>query len=236
MIVALIAGAVIGGWAGAYMRGSGMFYSDLFVGAMLLVVVAIAGVGAAVATYTERRELARALTGFVVMTVVATAALFIISPPYRGSNPGTEYFGRATMHADELPPFEWSMGARCKILDGGASVFSAEMNLREYADHDVGAAMQFIPSGSWPRPGISISLWTPPESPAFYAADFGSGAEVVLDSADGLRGHVEFALDRAPDQFRSPRPDEPDQLTGTLDWDCTVPPSLSPSSTTRQAG
>ena len=37
MVVALIAGAVIGGWAGAYMHGSGMFYSDLFVGAMLLV-------------------------------------------------------------------------------------------------------------------------------------------------------------------------------------------------------
>ena len=232
MVIALMAGAVIGGRAGSYMHGSGMFYSDLFVGAMLLVVVAIAGVGAAVASRTARRELARTLTGFVAMTVVATAALFIISPPYRGPNPGTEYFGRATMHADELPPFEWSMGARCKILDGGASVFSAEMNLLEYLEQSIGAAMQFIPSGSWPRPGISISLWTMPESPAFYAADFGNGADVVMDSADGLRGHVQFALDRVPDQFRSPRPDEPDHLTGTLEWDCTVPPSLPPLSTT----
>lgn len=229
MVVALIAGAVIGGWAGAYMHGSGMFYSDLLVGAVVLVVIAIAGVGAAVATHTERSDMARILAGFMVMTVVATGALFIISPPYRGPNPGIEYFGRATMRIAELPPFEWPMGSRCKILDNETSVFSAEVNLRTKAKQQVGASMGFVPSGWRPQPGIGISLVTmeenSPISPAFYNANFGSGAEVVLDSADGLRGHLSFSADRVPDQSRSPKPEEPAHLTGTLEWDCTLPPS-----------
>jgi hypothetical protein len=224
MVVALLSGAAIGGWAGAYMRGSGMFYSNLFVGAVLLVVVAIAGVGAVAATRTKRRELARALTGFATVAVVAAATTFTTSSPYRGVNPGTTFDGSATMRTAELPPFEWPMGSRCLIRDDETSVFSAEVNLRYATEQTIGAAMQFMPSGSWKRPGISISLLTMPDTPAFYAADFGNGAEVELDSADGLRGRVKFALDRAPDQFRSPRPDEPARLTGNLEWDCTVPP------------
>jgi len=227
MVVALIAGAVIGGWAGAYMRGSGLFYSDLFVGAILILIVAIAGVAAA--ARTPRDETARALAGFAVMTVVATGALFMISSPYRGANPGVEYFGRATMRIAELPPGEWPMGSRCKILDGEASVFSSEVNLRVASKQQVGAAMQFVPGGSWPRAGISISLYTTSEnsaiSPVFYTADFGSGAEVVMDSADGLRGRLGFSADRIPDQSRSPKPEEPAYLAGTLEWDCTVSPS-----------
>jgi hypothetical protein len=228
MVVALMAGAVIGGWAGAYMHGSGMFYSDLLVGAVVLVVIAIAGVGAVVATYTDRSEMARTLTGFVVMTVVATGALFIISPPYRGPNPGVEYFGRATMRIAELPPFEWPMGSRCKILDNETSVFSAEVNLRANAKQQVSASMGFVPSGWRPQPGIGISLVTmeedSPISPAFYTANFGSGADVVMDSADGLRGHLRFSANLEPDQFRTPKPDEPARLTGTLEWDCTASP------------
>jgi len=224
LVVALIAGAVIGGWAGAYMRGSGMLYSDLFVGAILVLIVAVAGVAAVAAARAGQDETARALAGFAVMTVVAAGVLFAISSPYRGVNPGVVHFGRATMRAAEMPPFEWRMGSRCLIRDGEASVFSAEMNLREASKQDVGAAMQFVPGGSWPRPGLSISLMSPPESPVFYTADFGAGAEMAMDSADGLRGHVRFSADRVPDQFRSPGP-EPARLTGSIEWDCTVPPS-----------
>jgi hypothetical protein len=225
VVIALLAGAVIGGWSGAYMRGSGMFYSDLFVGAVLVLIVTIAGVGAAVAAHVDQDGAARALKGFALMAVIAAAITFAISPPYRGENPGVTSFGSATMRIAELPPFEWPMGSRCLIRDGETSVFSTEVNLRYATRQTVGASMHFIPSGSWPRPGISIGLVTMPEGPAFYAADFGRGADAVLDSADGLRGHVRFSLDRAPDQVRSPRPDEPDHLTGTLEWDCTVPPS-----------
>ena len=232
MVVALLAGAAIGGWSGAYMRGSGMFYSDLLVGAVLILVVVAAGMGAAVSAHLDQAAATRALTGFAIVAVVAAGTMFTISSPYRGVNPGTTYFGRATMRTAELPPFEWPMGSRCLIRDNETSVFSTEVNLRYATVQSISAAMQFIPSGSWPRPGISIAVVTIPESPAFYAADFGNGAEVVLDSADGLRGHVQLALDRAPDQLRSPRPDEPARLTGTLEWDCTVPPSLLPSSTT----
>jgi hypothetical protein len=229
MVAALLAGAVIGGWAGAYMHGSGMFYSDLFVGAVLLVVVAVAGVGAALAARTRRAGHAQTLTTFVVVTVTATGALFLVSPPYRGADPGTWYFGRATMRIAELPPFEWPMGSRCKILDGEASVSSAEVNLRTNAAQQVGAAIGFAPSGSWPQPGIVITVFTmsenEPISPTSYAADFGSGATVVPDGADGLRGHIRFAADRLPGEFRSPAPGEPARVTGTLEWDCTVPPS-----------
>jgi hypothetical protein len=224
LVVALIAGAVIGGWAGAYMRGSGMFYSDLFVGAILVLIVAIAGVAAAAAARTHRDETARALAAFAAMTVVAAGVLFAISSPYRGVSPGVVHFGRATMRADELPPFEWRMGSSCLIRDGEASVFSAEMNLRAASELNVSATFQTIPTGSWPRPGISIALVAPATSPVFYAADFGNGAEMAMDSADGLRGHLRFSAERVPDQLRSPGP-EPARLTGSIEWDCTVPPS-----------
>jgi hypothetical protein len=98
------------------------------------------------------------------------------------------------------------------------------MNLREASDQSVGAAFQVIPTGGWPRPGLSISLLSPPASPVFYTADFGDGADLTMDSADGLRGHVRFSANRVPDQLRSPGA-EPARLTGTIEWDCTVPPS-----------
>jgi len=228
VVVAVIAGAVIGGWAGAYMHGSGMFYSDLFVGAVLILVVAIAGVGAAAAARSHQDGAAQALAGFAVMTVIATGVLFVISPPYRGPNPGVEYFGRATMRIAELPPGEWPMGSTCKILDGEASVFSVAVNLRTDAEQQIDASVSFVPSGWRPQPGIWISVWPrgvdSPTSLTFYAADFGNGADVVMDSADGLRGHVRFSASPVPDQSRPPAPDEPDHLTGTLEWDCTVPP------------
>ncbi len=224
VVVGLVAGALLGGWGGAYMRGSGMFYSDLFVGAFLVVVVLIAGVAAAVAARAHSDEAARALAGFAGMTVVATAVMFAVSSPYRGVNPGVWYFGRASMRAEELPPFTWRMGSRCLIRDGEASLFSAEVNLREAADQAVGATFQVIPSGSWPQPGISISLMDPSMTFVFYTADFGEDAELVLDTPDGLRGHVTFLATKVPDQSASPGP-EPDQLTGSLEWDCTVPPS-----------
>ncbi len=53
VVVGLIAGALLGGWGGSYMRSSGMFFSDLFVGAILIVVVVIAGIAAAVAAKTR---------------------------------------------------------------------------------------------------------------------------------------------------------------------------------------
>jgi len=224
LVVALIAGAVLGGWAGAYMRGSGMFYSDLFVGAILILFVAAAGVAAGAAARAGQDEAARALAGFAVMTVVAAGILFAISSPYRDADPGVVHSGRATLRAAELPPFEWRMGSRCLIRDGEASVFSVEMNAREASEQYVGVSMRFVSSGAWPRPGLSISLFSPPESLILYTADLGDGATSVLDSADGLRGHVRFSANRVPDQSRSPGP-EPARLTGSIEWDCTVPPS-----------
>jgi hypothetical protein len=206
------------------MRSSGMFYSDLFVGAVLIVVVAIAGLAAAVAARTRSDMTARVLAAFAGMTVIATAVMFVVSSPYRGVNPGAWSFGRASMRADELPPFAWRMGSRCLIRDGEASLFSAEVNLREAADQWVGGAFQVIPSASWPQPGISISVVSPPESPVFYTADFGEGAVIVLDTSDGLRGHMTFTATRTPGESASPGR-EPDQLTGSLEWDCTTPPS-----------
>ncbi len=66
---------------------------------------------------------------------------------------------------------------------------------------------------------------TPPESPVFYTADFGEGAVIILDTPDGLRGHMTFTATRPPGELPASPGGEPDQLTGSLEWDCTTTPS-----------
>ena len=220
---ALLAGAAAGGWAGWFMRSSGMFYSDLFVGGVLAVVVLAAGLGAAAAAVTHRDRAAHSLAGFAITAVVATGVLFAVAPSYRGPDAGTDRLGRATIHIAELVPAEGVAIARCRTRDGEPSVFRVEASSPGSAGQSVSLTLQIGPStvGGWPVPWLRGSLVTMPESPILYATAPGS-VEPVLDSADGLRGHLRFTAEREPDPYH-PAGSAPARLSGTLEWDCTTP-------------
>jgi hypothetical protein len=53
MVAAVVAAIAVGGWAGATIKSSGMMYTNLFVAGCLLLVLAVAGLGALAAAHTR---------------------------------------------------------------------------------------------------------------------------------------------------------------------------------------
>ena len=224
IVAAIVAGVLVGGWAGAVMRGSGMFFSSVILAGCLFVVLAIVGVGAVAAGLTGRDTASRASAGFVSLAVIATVVAYTVAPPYRSPDAGIDNPGRVTVHIAEPTPVEWSEAAFCRTRERDAPVFRVFANHQETKERTVGVTLNL---GQGATPGgdeFWISLLALPAGVTQYVVSSGSGLDVTLASADGLTGSARFAAPRESGAYRSPDP-EPARLTGTIEWTCEPTPS-----------
>lgn len=222
-VAAIVAGALIGGWAGIVMRGSGMFFSNVILAGSLLVVLAIVGVGAVAARLTGRATVARAAGGFVGVTVIATVAAYAVAPPYRSPDAGADHPGRVTVHVAEPRPTDWSEAAFCRTRERGTPVFRVFANHQEANERTVSITLNL---GEGATPGgdeLWISILAVPAGVTQYVTS-GGGLDVTLGGAEGLTGSARFAAPKEPAARRSPDL-EPARLTGTIDWTCEPSPS-----------
>ena len=219
-IVAAIAGGVlVGGWAGAVMRGSGMFFSNVILAGSMLVVLGIVGVAALAARLTGRNIAARAAGGFVGATVMATVVAYAVAPPYRSPDAGVDLPGRVTVRIAEPTPVDWSDAAFCRTREHDTRVFRVFANHQETRERTLSVTVNLGQGTTRGGDELWISLLAIPAGVTQYVVSSGSGLEVTLVGADGLTGSVRFMAPKVSDGYRSPDL-EPARLTGTIEWTC----------------
>jgi hypothetical protein len=219
MVAAVAAGIAAGGVAGAIMRGSGMMYTNLFVAACLLIVVALAGLGALAAALTGRTSAARGLAGFAGVAVITTGIAYVIAPPFRDPNADPIHRGSATVHTAELAPSEWVGQVTCRTGPGDPAVFLVWMPHVRVGDKDVAVLLNLRP-GATPVQADKLTIATlSPTVIADYIASPGDGLDTTLIDATGLSGALRFSADVLPNPARLHNP-EIDRVTGTFEWTC----------------
>jgi hypothetical protein len=226
VIAAAGAGIVLGGFAGATLKGSGMFFSNLILGGVLLVFLVLVGICAVAAALMHRTRAARILAGFIGMTVIATGVAYAVAPRYRSTDEPFDHRGSVTISLTELGVAEWRAEATCRRGPRDRTV--TQVYIR-----DVHATIgdRWFSFGLWLSPGatsvqagtLSFSLGLPGGSSVSYSAPPGDAMEATLVSADGLTGSLQFSAAPIPDPYH-PNP-EFDRLTGTFEWACASTPS-----------
>ncbi len=225
MLVAVVAGIAVGGWAGATFRGSGMFYSNLILGGCLLLLLALAGLGALAAALTHRTRAAGALAAFSGMALIATGVAYTIAPPYRSADAPFKYRGNATLRIAEYSATEWRAEAVCATRERETSVTRVSAQDVKIGDRWVSVDITSNPgASSFQADVLTIGSYSPTERSRDFAASSGTGLDATTVGADGLTGSVRFSAILLPNPYRLQDP-EFSRLTGTFAWACESMPS-----------
>ncbi len=214
-LVAMAVGVGVGAWIGATIQGSGMLYTNLFLGACLLVLIAATGASALVAAKTSHAGTAGNLASFAAAIVVATPLALAVAPGYQAPVVATDRPASVVVRLDEPTANAWTVTGKCSVAIDKAwvSVWA-----------DIG---QLLP-GTWasislglrpgPAPALTgLTILTRPGTDVYEAAK--PDLEATTVAADGLEGTVRFTAARVARGAAASR-DPSARFSGTLDWSC----------------
>jgi hypothetical protein len=225
MVAAVVAAIAVGGWAGATIKSSGMMYTNLFVAGCLLLVLAVAGLGALAAAHTQRTSTARVLAVFAGVAAITAGVAYAIAPPYRSASADRLHRGSIALHIDQLAAIDQRTEAECRTGPNDPAVFMVFMQGLKVDGRDVMVLLNLSPGAT----SVQVEKITIVTMPAVagstdHFASSGTGLDATLVGPDGLSGSLRFSAAPVPDPARSTAP-ELDRLTGTFEWVCDPTPS-----------
>jgi hypothetical protein len=221
MGTAIVVGVALGGLAGAAIRGSGSVYDTWFLAGCLLLLLALAGLGALAAARAQRPRAAYVLAGFAGVALVASGVSYAIASPYRSPNADLLYPGSAAVHVAELVPGEWDGKATCRTGAHDSTVFMVWMPDVKVGTESIAVLLNLNPGATSVQvEKLTIAM----VASADYVATPGNGLDATQIGANGLTGSVRFSAPFVPTPARVHDP-EPNRLTGTFEWACESTPS-----------
>lgn len=218
MAAAVGSGLVMGGIAGAAVRGSGSLYDILLFIGVFLAVLVVAVAGAVFATMRGHPAAARRRWLFIAACMAAWVAAYAVGPHYRSPDAPEVAAGTVTVRLTAPEGINFEGAAECMIERGRTAVSHVTVLSARAGQRYVIVMLEPGVDGSGSPARLTLSFSSSAGGSDYTAAAPG-GLTPTTTSPDGRSGSFTFVVDRVEAPQRVPDPTF-DRIVGTVGWTC----------------